>query len=380
MASEAETRLALALEAAQLGTWTWDMAAGTTVWDTRLEQLHGLEPGGFGGTYEDWLAAVHPADRDECLARVEHALASPGPYLLLHRTTWPDGTVRWIECRGRVTVDGAGAPTGTIGVAIDVTEREDHGAVVAEQLEQEQCIVAALQQALLPSELPTVPGVSVAARYVPASGPAEIGGDWYAVVPLAGRALGLGIGDVAGHGLGAVADMANARFSVRALALTETEPECVLDRLDEVVRVFDDNVLITALYGIVDPDAAPGPTRLRAMSRRSSAVLTVTRPGWTPATDRRSTVGRRTGPTGSRSSPGRGSCSTRTGWSSAGTRASTTGWPGSAPPAPAGRPSPTRSATTSSTSSWAVVAPTTTSPCSWSRWTDSEHRTRSSAP
>ncbi len=255
MASEAETRLALALEAAQLGTWTWDMAAGTTVWDTRLEQLHGLEPGGFGGTYEDWLAAVHPADRDECLARVEHALASPGPYLLLHRTTWPDGTVRWIECRGRVTVDGAGAPTGTIGVAIDVTEREDHGAVVAEQLEQEQCIVAALQQALLPSELPTVPGVSVAARYVPASGPAEIGGDWYAVVPLAGRALGLGIGDVAGHGLGAVADMANARFSVRALALTETEPECVLDRLDEVVRVFDDNVLITALYGIVDPDA-----------------------------------------------------------------------------------------------------------------------------
>ena len=255
MSSEAEARLVLALEAAELGTWTWDMAAGTTVWDTRLEQLHGLEPGGFGGTYQDWLATMHPADREECLARVEHALANPGPYLLLHRTTWPDGTVRWIECRGRVTVDEAGAPTGTIGVAIDVTDREDHGAVVAEQLEQERRIVETLQHALLPSALPTVPGVSVAARYVPASGPAEIGGDWYAVVPLEGRSLGLAIGDVAGHGLGAVADMADARFSVRALALTEPAPERVLDHLDEVVRVFDDNVLITALYGVIDPVA-----------------------------------------------------------------------------------------------------------------------------
>ena len=163
MSSEAEERLVLALEAAELGTWTWDMAAGTTVSDTRLEQLHGLEPGGFGGTYQDWLATMHPADRDEYLARVEHALANPGPYLLLHRTTWPDGTVRWIECRGRVTVDEAGAPTGTIGVTIDVTDREDHGAVVAEQLEQERRIVETLQHALLPSALPTVPGVSVAA-------------------------------------------------------------------------------------------------------------------------------------------------------------------------------------------------------------------------
>jgi PAS domain S-box-containing protein len=255
VASEAEARLVLALEAAELGTWTWDMAAGTTVWDTRLEQLHGLEPGGFGGTYEDWLAAMHPADRDECLARVERALANPGPYLLLHRTIWPDGTVRWLECRGSVTVDEAGTPTGTIGVAIDVTDREDRGAVVAEQLAQERSVVEALQHALLPSELPTVPGVSVAARYVPASGPAEIGGDWYAVVPLEGRSLGLAIGDVAGHGLGAVADMADARFSARALALTEPAPERVLDRLDEVVRVFDDNVLITALYGVIDPGA-----------------------------------------------------------------------------------------------------------------------------
>jgi PAS domain S-box-containing protein len=253
VASVAEARLALALEAAQLGTWTWDMAAGTTVWDVRLEQLHGLAPGGFGGTFEDWLAAMHPDDREACLARVERALANPGPYTLLHRTTWPDGSVRWLECRGRVTVDDEGAPTGTIGVAFDVTDREDRGAVVAEQLQEQSNVVETLQHALLPRELPSVPRTTVAARYVPASGPVEIGGDWYAVVPIDGHALGVAIGDVAGHGLGAVADMADARFSIRALALTERDPERVLARLDEVVRTFDDNVLITALYGVLDP-------------------------------------------------------------------------------------------------------------------------------
>jgi serine phosphatase RsbU (regulator of sigma subunit) len=94
----------------------------------------------------------------------------------------------------------------------------------------------------------------VAARYVPASGAAGVGGDWYAVIPLDGRALGLAIGDVAGHGLPAVADMADARFSVRALALTERRPHRVLERLDEVMRVFGADTLVTALYGVLDPD------------------------------------------------------------------------------------------------------------------------------
>ena len=106
------------------------MAAGTTVWDERLEELHGMPPGGFGGTFEDWLAALYPDDRPECLTRVERALADPGPYMLLHRTTWPDGSIHYIECRGRVLTDEQGIPTGTTGVATDVTDREQHKAAV----------------------------------------------------------------------------------------------------------------------------------------------------------------------------------------------------------------------------------------------------------
>ncbi len=253
LTSVAEQRLMLALEAAELGTWTWDMASATTIWDVRLEALHGLPPGGFGGTFDDWVAALYPDDRPECLRRVERALADPGPYVLLHRCTWPDGSIHWIECRGRVTVDAAGAPTGTIGVAIDVTAREQHAAAVVRELEEEHGLVESLQHAILPTALPSVPGVTLTTRYAAAAGPTVVGGDWYAAVPLPDGRLGLAIGDVAGHGLPAVADMADARFSLRALALGEQDPVRVLTRLNQVVQLFEDDTLITALYGMIDP-------------------------------------------------------------------------------------------------------------------------------
>src|SRR5215212_4360642 len=208
MASLTDQRLALALEAARLGTWTWNMAAGTTEWDVRLEELHGLAPGGFCGTFEDWLSSLHPEDRDECLARVEKALADPGPYMLLHRTTWPDGSVHHIECRGTVLVDDDGVPTGTTGVAIDVTDRERSKAFVAETLAREREVVQVLQQALLPVALFRLAGTELAVRYISAEDSASVGGDWCGVLPRPGSGVGLGVGDVAGHGRGAVADMA----------------------------------------------------------------------------------------------------------------------------------------------------------------------------
>jgi PAS domain S-box-containing protein len=256
VSSLVDQRLTLALEAAQLGTWTWSMAAGTTEWDPRLEEMHGLATGEFGGTFDDWLAALHPDDRAPCLARVEQALANPGPYMLLHRTIWKDGSVHHLECRGTVLVDNDGAPTGTTGVAIDVTEREWNKAAVRQALERQNEVVRVLQQALLPAALPPVDGTRIAARYIAAASNPAVGGDWYAVLPLPDKRLGVAIGDVAGHGLGAVADMASARFSLRALALSEPAPELVLERLNQVVRVFEADTMITALYGVYDPAAS----------------------------------------------------------------------------------------------------------------------------
>jgi len=223
------------------------------VWDARLEELHGLGPGEFGGTFDDWLASLHPDDRAQCVARVERALANPGPYMLLHRTIWKDGSVHYLECRGTVLVDDDGKPTATTGVAIDVTEREWHKAAASEALAHQSEIVNVLQHALLPAALPYVEGTRTAARYIAADINPAVGGDWYAVLPLPDDRLGVAIGDVAGHGLAAVADMASARFSLRALALSEPATELVLERLNQMVRVFESDTMITALYGVYDP-------------------------------------------------------------------------------------------------------------------------------
>jgi PAS domain S-box-containing protein len=244
-------RLALALEAAQLGTWTWDAATGRTVWDARLEAMHGMAPGSFGGTFEDWQASLHPADRAACTARVEAAMADPGPYVLLHRSVWPDGSVRWIEGRGLVVTDDDGRPTGTIGVALDVTDREERQAALVRRAAEDHRLIQNVQRALLPVRMPRVEGIDYAARYEAAPGSA-IGGDWYAFVPLRDGRLGVAIGDVAGHGLAAVAEMAAIRFSLRSVSYLHDDPTEVLSQLSELVRVFSPDTMVTALYGALD--------------------------------------------------------------------------------------------------------------------------------
>jgi len=231
------------------------MASGRTRWDVCLEAIHGMAPGTFGGTFDDWLASLHPDDRDECVARVERALAQRSPYVLVHRTTWPDDSIHWVECRGTVLVDELGAPTGTTGVAFDITPHKARELIDADQLAHRQRLVDTLQLALLPADPPQVAGISFATRYVSAHGSGEVGGDWYSIVPLDGKRLGVAIGDVAGHGLAAVADMAAARFGLRALAVADPTPGRLLELMNQHVRLFEQDTMITSLYGVLDPAA-----------------------------------------------------------------------------------------------------------------------------
>lgn len=88
-----------------------------------------------------------------------------------------------------------------------------------------------LQRRLLPGNLPEVPGLSMGARYLPAAEEAAVGGDWYDVIELGHRRLGLAIGDVAGHGLVAATSMGQLRSAVRAYALVEESPAELLGNL-----------------------------------------------------------------------------------------------------------------------------------------------------
>lgn len=110
-----------------------------------------------------------------------------------------------------------------------------------------------LQRGLLPRELPSLPAVTAAARYLPAGQGAEIGGDWYDVIPLSADRVALVVGDVMGHGLPEAAAMGRLRTAVRTLAHLELPPEDLLARLNDIVGDLGNDRFATFLYGIYDP-------------------------------------------------------------------------------------------------------------------------------
>ena len=119
--------------------------------------------------------------------------------------------------------------------------------------QREHQIAETLQRSLLPRRLPHVPGVALAARYVPATADVQIGGDWYDVVQLPDGLLGLAIGDVAGHGLQAASTMVQVRTALRAYALQDPSPPKVLHGVHRLVAQLPVPEMVTLLYLVYDP-------------------------------------------------------------------------------------------------------------------------------
>ena len=94
-------------------------------------------------------------------------------------------------------------------------------------------IAATLQRSLLPRKLPQVPGLRMAARYLPAADESAVGGDWYDVIELNNQCIGFVIGDVAGHGMAAATFMGQLRSAIRAYALDTSGPGEVITKLAE---------------------------------------------------------------------------------------------------------------------------------------------------
>jgi PAS domain S-box-containing protein len=123
--------------------------------------------------------------------------------------------------------------------------------------EREHRIAETLQRSLLPDRLPSLPGLEVAARYLPAASEAEVGGDWYDVMPIAGGAVGLVMGDVAGKGLAGASMVGRLRSALRAYALESQDGARVVERLNRLLWTeAEENQMATMLYVIVDPAAS----------------------------------------------------------------------------------------------------------------------------
>jgi diguanylate cyclase (GGDEF)-like protein/PAS domain S-box-containing protein len=120
---EAETALRLALAAAKMGTWDWDLATGTLSWSEEAETLHGLPPRTFDGTYRAFLAGLHPDDRPGVERAVATALASGEDYETEYRVVDPNGATHWEYVKGTIVRDATGEAVRMTGVALDITAR-----------------------------------------------------------------------------------------------------------------------------------------------------------------------------------------------------------------------------------------------------------------
>ncbi|MFI0737950.1 SpoIIE family protein phosphatase [Streptomyces sp. NPDC021100] len=132
--------------------------------------------------------------------------------------------------------------------------------------ESEKELSVGLQRSMMPTVQPDIPGMTVAARYVPTGGGLEVGGDWYDMIPLPSGRLALVIGDVQGHDVRAAGLMGQLRIALRAYASEGHHPDAVLSRASRFLSGINDSGLsgvddgvpqdprfATCLYIEVDP-------------------------------------------------------------------------------------------------------------------------------
>jgi PAS domain S-box-containing protein len=119
-----EERLRLALEAAHIGTFEWNIRTGVNTWTPALEAIYGLHPGEFGRTQTAFENLVHPDDRARVIELVEETLKTGQSTRGEWRVVWPDGSIHWIAGRWQVFRDESGEPSRMIGFNGDITERK----------------------------------------------------------------------------------------------------------------------------------------------------------------------------------------------------------------------------------------------------------------
>jgi PAS domain S-box-containing protein len=121
---ESEQRLRWALEAAVIGIWDWDLATNKIIWSIGHEQLFGLAAGTFDGKFETFNACILPADRATLTQSINIARQEKTEYCHEFRVVWSDGSIHWIEGRGRFFYNEVGEPVRMLGTVRDISPRK----------------------------------------------------------------------------------------------------------------------------------------------------------------------------------------------------------------------------------------------------------------
>lgn len=121
---ESEARLRLALESAQMEIWDWNIVTNEMVYSEQLAPMFGLPRGTYHSTYEAFLNAVYPEDRESVQEAVARAIGERADYAVEFRVLCPDGTLNWIGNKGQVYCDEKGKPIRMVGVAMNISDRK----------------------------------------------------------------------------------------------------------------------------------------------------------------------------------------------------------------------------------------------------------------
>lgn len=117
-------RLTLALDAAKMGSWDWDLTTNQISRTPYYEMILGYEPGTPDCTYEEWVSRVHPDDLPAVQSAIQTALETHQDYDFEYRLLLPDQEIRWVDAFGRGEYSAEGQPMRMVGVLQDITQRK----------------------------------------------------------------------------------------------------------------------------------------------------------------------------------------------------------------------------------------------------------------
>ncbi|MCX4545454.1 SpoIIE family protein phosphatase [Streptomyces sp. NBC_01565] len=257
--SEREARrLELMQRLGNFGWADWNLVNDTVTWSDQTYVILDRDPAAGPARLEELAGHVIADDRPGTGAAVERLLRC-GQVIDRTFRIRAEAGVRHVRIVAEAQTDSAGAPVEVHGFFQDVTVRRDAELALRERdramlvqqgtLRAERALAVRLQHALLP--LPERSGVLAGLRvdiaYAPADSGVNVGGDWYSAIDLPGGDALFVVGDVAGHGLDAVGNMAQLRFTAKGMAVTGSTLADVLRRL---------NTLLLHATGELDPSSA----------------------------------------------------------------------------------------------------------------------------
>jgi PAS domain S-box-containing protein len=119
-----EERFRLALDAADMGIWEWDVSSETYQWNDQTYRLFGYEPQSIVPSYEAWARRVHPDDLPRLTAEAKQLMQDPQEVSSEYRAYGQNDELRWLEVRGRFERGADGRLKRYFGVVLDITERK----------------------------------------------------------------------------------------------------------------------------------------------------------------------------------------------------------------------------------------------------------------